>query len=301
MDTIAVLEAFCARQGIEYRRDVPLREHCSFKIGGNAAMMAWPGSEDEIAGLLRAAKEASVPLLVMGKGSNLLFSDTGFPGLVVALGNRFAAMRKRGDTALECESGAPLASLCRYALEQGLAGLEFAYGIPGSVGGAVYMNAGAYGGEMKDVLLESRHLDADGAPGSFAGDALALSYRRSAYTDGELVITKAVLRLTPDDPARIRERMEDYMQRRKDKQPLEYPSAGSVFRRPPGAFASALIDECGLKGRRVGGAEVSVKHAGFIVNCGGATCGDVLELIAQIQSEVQRRTGHRLECEIKAV
>lgn len=299
MNHYELLEQYATNQNIPWRENDSLKELCTFKIGGGADRIFYPATETEIAGLLTAASRAGVPLMVLGKGSNLLFSDRGYSGALLVLGSGFAEIKVLDDVTLECESGAPLSTLCRFAQERGLSGLEFAYGIPGSVGGAVYMNAGAYGGEMKDVLTQVHHLDREGNPGSLSASNLNLSYRHSAYTENGYVITKAVVRLTPGDPLTIRARMEEYMQRRRDKQPLDFPSAGSVFRRPPGAYASALIDECGLKGRQVGGAMVSPKHAGFIVNAGGATCADVLELIRIIQDEVSRQTGYRLECEIK--
>jgi len=293
------LERYADNQNIPWKKNASLKELCTFKIGGDADRIFYPASEAEIAGLLSAASQVGIPLMVLGKGSNLLFSDTGYSGAILLMGSVFAKIRMLDDVTLECESGAPLSALCRFAQERGLSGLEFAYGIPGSVGGAVYMNAGAYGGEMKDVLFRVHHLDREGNSGSLSASNLNLSYRHSAYTENGYVITKAVVRLAPGDPQAVRARMEEYMQRRRDKQPLDSPSAGSVFRRPTGAYASALIDECGLKGRQVGGAMVSTKHAGFIINSGGATCRDVLALIEIIQDEVNRQTGYKLECEIK--
>lgn len=179
--------------------------------------------------------------------------------------------------------------VCRFALENGLSGLEFAFGIPGSCGGAAFMNAGAYGGEMKDVLFKCEHIDKNGDFGTLSGDELALSYRHSAYYDNECIVTGLYMRLQKGDKAEIKAKMEDFLQRRKDKQPLEYPSAGSTFKRPVGYFAGSLIEECGLKGKRVGGAEISTKHAGFVINKGGATCNDVLNLCKECSETVYEK------------
>lgn len=292
---------FLAEKGIAFAQNVPLARLCTFRIGGPAALVAEPAGTAEIAAVQTYAKSKGIPTLVLGRGSNILFGDEGFSGAVIHLGQKFSRVWDTDEVTIRCESGLKLAALCEHALARGLAGLEFAYGIPGAVGGAVYMNAGAYGGEIKDVLLRAEHLEPDGSGGILEGEALGLSYRRSAYTDGDRVITGAAFRLTPGDPAEIKAKMDDYMNRRRTKQPLEYPSAGSTFRRPAGNYASALIDQCGLKGRRVGGAVVSEKHAGFVVNDGGATAKDVRELIGEIQRKVLAQTGYRLECEVKLI
>ena len=189
--------------------------------------------------------------------------------------------------------------LCRFALQNSLSGLEFAFGIPGSCGGAAFMNAGAYGGEMKDVLFKCDHIDENGERGSLSGDELNLSYRHSAYSENGCTITGLYLKLKKGNPDEIKAKMDDFLQRRKDKQPLEYPSAGSTFKRPEGYFAGALIEECGLKGKQVGGAQVSEKHAGFIINKGGATCTDILELCKICSETVYKQKGVKLEMEIR--
>ncbi len=292
------IEALCTHLGCECRRDEPMRLHTSFRIGGPADLFLIPESAADLSRLLPAVHALDVPLHVIGRGSNLLVRDEGIRGVVIALTGKFSHMRREGDSIL-CEAGAPLEALCRFALDEGFSGLEFAHGIPGSVGGAVYMNAGAYGGEMKDVLIYVEHLEADGTPGRLEGEALALSYRRSAYSGGSACILRAAVRLTPGDPYNIRERMEDYLRRRREKQPLEYPSAGSMFKRPEGNYASALIDQCGLKGMRIGDAMVSEKHAGFLINAGNATCADMLALIERVQDVVLEKTGYRLEREVE--
>jgi len=202
---------------------------------------------------------------------------------------------------VRAQSGASLAQLCTFALENSLSGLEFAYGIPGTVGGAVFMNAGAYGGEMKDVLLNSEYVSTDGTSGELDNEAMELSYRHSAYENSNLVITAASVRLAPADRNEIKSTMNDILARRKEKQPLEYPSAGSTFKRPEGNFAGALIEQCGLKGVSVGGAQVSEKHAGFIINRGGATAADILSLIKHVQARVKAQTGVSLETEIRLI
>lgn len=293
------LEQYCRKNGVEMQRDVPLGGRCSFRVGGRADVFLEPSSEEQLSGLLPFLSEKGIPGIVLGRGSNVLFHDAGIRGAVICLGDKFSDMELRDETTIFCQSGRLLIQLCKFAWENGLSGLEFAYGIPGSVGGAVYMNAGAYGGEMKDVLLSARHIRPDGSVGEFAGEELKLSYRKSAYSDTGLIITGAVFKLRPGNRDGIWARMEDYMERRRSKQPLEYPSAGSTFKRPEGGYASELIDRCGLKGRTVGGAQVSEKHAGFVINRGGATCADILELMRVIQHEVKEKTGFDLQPEIK--
>lgn len=295
------LADYCAENNIACGKNEPLSARCTFSIGGPAALFIEPDSGESLRMAVTAANSFGVRVFILGNGSNVLFSDDGFDGAVIHIGKAMSGMRLVDDETIECGSGASLQSLTRFALENGLAGLEFAYGIPGSVGGAVYMNAGAYGGEMKDVLTGTFHVDFAGNKSGFTGDDMALSYRHSAYTDKELIITKALFKLNKGDREAIRAKMDDFMRRRRDKQPLELPSAGSTFRRPEGGYASELIDRCGLKGRRVGGAMVSEKHAGFVVNTGGATCADVLALIEYIQKDVREKTGIELHPEVRVV
>lgn len=278
-----------------------MSRHTSFKIGGPADLFLLPDSSEQISRLISAARLSSIPLYIIGRGSDLLVHDEGVRGAVLAVTQKLSQIKKLDNRTLSSGAGASLERVCRFALEEGLSGLEFAYGIPGSVGGAVYMNAGAYGGEMRDVLLGTAHIDEDGREGEFSADQLNLSYRRSVYTECVCCITSAVFRLQPGDPAEIHARMEDLKNRRRTKQPLEYPSAGSTFKRPKGSYASALIDQCGLKGLRIGGAMVSEKHAGFLINYDHATCEDVLELIEKVRETVFRQTGYQLECEVKLI
>lgn len=286
--------------GCPLRADEPMARHTTFQIGGPADRFLTVENAAQLQGLLSCLRQAGIPYLVLGKGSNLLVSDKGIRGAVLHLGGDFKKVEVLPDgRTLRAGAGAPLASVCALARERSLTGLEFAWGIPGSVGGGAYMDAGAYGGEMRDVVSRVLHLGPDGAPGEARGEELCFGYRKSRYTGGEDIITAVEFTLQPGDPAAIAGKMEELMARRKDKQPYDMPSAGSVFKRPQNGFAAALIEQCGLKGRRVGGAQVSEKHAGFIVNTGGAACQDVLELISIIQKTVEEQTGTRLECEVR--
>lgn len=286
--------------GCPLRVDEPMARHTTFQIGGPADRFLTVENAAQLQGLLSCLRQAGIPYLVLGKGSNLLVSDKGIRGAVLHLGGDFKKVEVLPDgRTLRAGAGAPLASVCALARERSLTGLEFAWGIPGSVGGGAYMDAGAYGGEMRDVVSRVLHLGPDGAPGEARGEELCFGYRKSRYTGGEDIITAVEFTLQPGDPAAIAGKMEELMARRKDKQPYDMPSAGSVFKRPQNGFAAALIEQCGLKGRRVGGAQVSEKHAGFIVNTGGATCQDVLGLISVIRKTVEEQTGTCLECEVR--
>ncbi|MBR0537893.1 MAG: UDP-N-acetylmuramate dehydrogenase, partial [Clostridia bacterium] len=237
-----------------------------------------------------------------GNGSNVLISDDGIRGVVIKLMGGLTALEMRPDGRIWCEAGVPLKRLCTFALENDLTGLEFAYGIPGSVGGAVYMNAGAYGGEIKDVLQAVRLLDiADGRIFEKPASELKMAYRNTPFTDKKHVIIGAYFSLETGNRNAIREKMEELLGRRKASQPLNFPSAGSTFKRPAGAYAAALIDGCGLKGFGVGGAKVSEKHAGFVINAGGATCRDVRELMAEIKHIVYEKEGFVLEPEVELI
>ncbi|MBP1569091.1 MAG: UDP-N-acetylmuramate dehydrogenase, partial [Oscillospiraceae bacterium] len=258
-----------------------------------------PKNKEQVSAVVDYCEKNSVPLLPLGKGSNVLVSDSGINGVVMYFGSDFGKIELIDENTIYCEAGAGLAALCNFALENELTGLEFAYGIPGSVGGAVFMNAGAYGGEIKDVIVYADHVDKNGKAGKFTGEELEMSYRHSVYSGKEYFITGAAFKLKKGEKAEIKAKMDDLIGRRFDKQPMDKPSAGSTFKRPEGAFASALIDQCGLKGYRVGGAEVSTKHAGFVVNIGGATCEDVLRLIKDVQEKVKNDTGFFLEPEVE--
>ncbi len=276
-----------------------MSKHTTFKIGGPCDLMAFPDAIQQVVDLIGTCRALNLPFYIIGKGSDLLIADNGLSGVVVKLGERFSAIAVEGDT-ITCEAGASMASVCRVALHHGLSGMEFAWGIPGTIGGGLFMNAGAYGGEMKDVVVSAEHLTPSGELQTVSADALDLRYRHSFYADHpDYCILRLTLKLTLAPQTEIRAKMDDLMARRKDKQPLAYPSAGSTFKRPEGYFAAALIEECGLKGRSVGDAQVSLKHSGFIINRGQATCADVEALIREVQDTVERKTGCRLECEVR--
>ncbi|MBP3494094.1 MAG: UDP-N-acetylmuramate dehydrogenase [Oscillospiraceae bacterium] len=279
--------------------DVPMQRHTSFRIGGPARRMAFPVNREQLVILLGLAQECGIKPFIMGKGTNLLVADEGLDTLVIKT-EQMNAIRQLDDVTLEADAGISLARLAVFAQQNGLAGLEFAHGIPGSLGGAVFMNAGAYGGEMKQVVIEVAALFEDGVRYLTAEEA-QFAYRHSVFSNADAVVLGAKLRLEKGDSAEIRARMDDLMARRKQSQPLEYPSAGSTFKRPTGYFAGTLIEQTGLKGLTVGGAQVSEKHAGFVINIGGATCADVTELIAQVQQRVLDAHGVQLEPEVKII
>ena len=292
------LKQLLTAAGIAYKENEPLAAHCTFKIGGPARLFVQPVDHAQLCRAVALCKAQSVRHYLLGNGSNILFADEGYDGAVLDISSMQDAVEVHG-TQLTAGAGVRLSALCKTALEHSLTGLEFAYGIPGSCGGAAFMNAGAYGGEMKDVLVRCTHIDQDGKSGQLAGEDLHLSYRHSAYYDNGCIITGLELRLQPGDPVEIKAKMDDLIGRRREKQPIEYPSAGSTFKRPSGHFAGALIDQCGLRGTSVGGARVSEKHAGFVINTGGATCADVLALCRQCREKVLAETGVELEMEIR--
>ena len=300
MNNIEALEKYALSLECSAEREVSMKNYTSFKVGGPAELFLSPEDAGQTAKLVRFCEKEEIPVFVLGKGSNLLVSDRGIKGAVIYTGKQ-CGISLVDENTVRAQSGASLAQLCTFALENSLSGLEFAYGIPGTVGGAVFMNAGAYGGEMKDVLLNSEYVSTDGTSGELDNEAMELSYRHSAYENSNLVITAASVRLAPADRNEIKSTMNDILARRKEKQPLEYPSAGSTFKRPEGNFAGALIEQCGLKGISVGGAQVSEKHAGFIINRGGATAADILSLIKHVQARVKAQTGVSLETEIRLI
>lgn len=285
---------------LELRVDEPMSKHTTFRIGGPAALMGLPKSAGEARMAVKAARELAVEPFFLGNGSNLLVADEGYPGFIMKLTGDFDEIREVGQ-GLEAGSAALLSRLSGRALELGLTGLEFAGGIPGSVGGAVMMNAGAYGGETAQVLESVAFLDEEGEVRTLPASECGFGYRHSVFSNRKCLILKARFQLKQGDGDAIKARMDELTAQRKAKQPLEYPSAGSMFKRPPGHFAAALIDQCGLKGLAVGGAQVSEKHAGFVVNRGGATCADVLELVRQVKARVLSQTGVELEMEVRVL
>ena len=290
-----------ALPALEIRENEPMSEHCSFKIGGPARLMLLPSSAEEAASALAILRSSGAQVLIVGSCTNLLIPDEGYPGAVVRMSKPASSMELLDAVRIRAQAGATLNALAVFAAQHELTGLEFAHGIPGSVGGGVAMNAGAYGGEMRDVLESAEYVDADGAIRTLSGDALGLSYRHSAFSDTDKLITSAVFRLTPGDGEAVRARMNELIEKRRASQPLDMPSAGSTFKRPKTGYAAALIDEAGLKGLRVGGAMVSTKHAGFVVNAGGATYSDVIELMREVRRRVYEFSGVLLEPEVKII
>lgn len=283
-------------KNIEFFQNEPMDRHTTFRIGGKADVFINIRSEYQLTQVLSLAKELSVPYFIIGKGSNILVSDDGIEGAVISLSG-LNDIKVEGDC-IVCGAGASLMQLCKEARDNGLSGLEFAYGIPGSVGGALYMNAGAYGGEIKNAVKIALGIDKNGKTETYDVSSMNLGYRTSVFKNSDIIITGAVFKLNYGDKEKISKQMNDYLERRKQKQPLEYPSAGSTFKRPNGNYAGTLIEKNGFKGESVGGAEVSEKHAGFIVNKGGAKCCDVLSLIEKIQSRVKENNNVDLEPEV---
>lgn len=280
---------------LELRTQEPMSRHTTFRVGGPCALMALPKSENEARAAVTAAHELGISPFFLGNGSNLLVPDQGVERFLIKT-TGLDWVERQGNV-LSAGGGITLARLARFAQGEGLSGLEFAHGIPGSLGGGVTMNAGAYGGELKDVVRSVTCLNEAGETEEVTD--CDFSYRHSAFSDGRRMVLSARLELTPGDPQAILARMEELSAQRQAKQPLEYPSAGSMFKRPQGYFAAALIDQCGLKGFLVGGAQVSEKHAGFVVNRGGATCEDILTLVDRVKTIVRDKTGVELEMEVK--
>ena len=280
--------------------DSPMSRQTTFRAGGNASVIAFPKTDDALITVLKEAEKAGIPHLIMGNGSNLLVKDCGIDGVVIKMTSFTQDVEVDGNI-IRCKAGTSLTKLCMVAYENSLTGLEFAYGIPGTVGGAVYMNAGAYGGEIKDVITSADHINPRMEKETFSADKLDLGYRTSFYAkNAGYIITDAEFELKKGDKTEIKAKMDELMGKRKDKQPLEFPSAGSTFKRPEGYFAGALIEQCGLKGYTIGGAQVSEKHAGFVINKDG-TASDILELIAYVSKTVKEKTGVDLEPEVKII
>ncbi len=302
MDRLEMLARALRRElpGLEVRENEPMRNHTTFRIGGPARLMALPRSEEEAQSAVRLAAELGVEPLFMGNGSNLLAADAGVEAFLIKSFDGLGRLELAGEAGIRAGSGVLLSRLANFALANGLTGLEFAHGIPGTLGGAAAMNAGAYGGEMAQVLTRVTYLDEGGAPVTLPVERCGLSYRHSVFSDHpQWLILEAELAMAPGQAEQIRGRMAELAQRRREKQPLEQPSAGSTFKRPEGHFAAALIEGCGLKGVGIGGAQVSEKHAGFVVNRGGATADDVRRLMALVQETVLRETGVALEPEVR--
>ena len=294
-----IYELLCGCAGGEnVRRQEPMSLHTTFRIGGPADLFVMPGSIQAVADSIRICKETQTPYAVIGNGSNLLVSDAGYRGVIIQIGRNLNQITGNGEE-IRAQAGAMLSVIAKTALSESLTGFEFASGIPGTLGGAVVMNAGAYGGEMKDVLTEVTVLTREGEIRTIPAEKLELGYRTSLAAKNGWIILEAVLRFQKGDAEAIRNRMEELKVQRVTKQPLDLPSAGSTFKRPEGYFAGKLIMDAGLRGFTVGGAQISEKHCGFVVNKGGATAEDVRNLICAVQKKVQEDAGVKLEPEVK--
>ena len=281
--------------------DEPMKLHTTFRIGGNADYFVKPESIEEIKALTECAKRHGIAYYVLGNGSNMLISDEGYRGMIIRLGEEFSAITMQDNDMISVQAGAKLSRVGNEAAAKGLAGFEFASGIPGTVGGAVVMNAGAYGGEIKDIIVSATVLTQEGNVVTLSNDELELGYRTSIIQKKGYIVLLAVFKLEKGDEAQIRSRMKELAEKRREKQPLEYPSAGSTFKRPEGFFAGKLIADAGLKGFKVGGAQVSEKHAGFVINTGSATACDVIELTDEVKRKIKQIYGVELELEVKKI
>ena len=296
-EKIEQITAEAGALGCYTEKGAVLRDYTTFKIGGKCDLLVKLNGEESAVRLIPLAEKLDVPYYIFGKGSNLIVDSDGVRGVVFVSGTDFSDIKIIDDTTVLCTAGTPLSRLCIFALDNGLSGLEFAYGIPGSLGGAVFMNAGAYGGEMKDVVASVRVMDRCGKITEYPADELDFSYRHSRFTESGEIILSAVIRLQKGDKVQIKAQMDELMEKRRSKQPLEFPSAGSTFKRPEGSYASLLIEQCGLKGVHIGDAEVSEKHSGFVINKGNADFKQLMELIKTVQDTVKEKTGYTLECE----
>ena len=282
----------------QIRTEEPMRDHTTFRIGGPAAFFVMPKTAEEVKNTVRLCRERKIPYYIVGNGSNLLVSDHGYEGVIIQIFKQMNQIEVEG-TVIRAQAGALLSAIANRALDMGLAGFEFAAGIPGTLGGACVMNAGAYGGEMKDVLIEVTVLNEEGEIVTIPKDELELGYRTSVIARKGYVVLEARIDLKKGDKTEIKAIMDDLKEKRISKQPLEYPSAGSTFKRPEGYFAGKLIQDAGLRGFRVGGAQVSEKHCGFVINREQATAADVAELMRRVADTVEETSGVRLEPEVK--
>ena len=301
MDFDKIYTTLCAAvPGIKLLRDEDMKSHCSFRVGGPARLFVEAESERQLAAIVKALNELGAKSLVIGRGTNILVKDEGVNAVVIHMGESFSRVYVTGNT-VHAEAGASLAAIASAALQHGLTGMEFAHGIPGSLGGALMMNAGAYGGEMADIVEFVRYLDADGNIRECEAGDCRFAYRHSRFEEEPCLILGARLRLAPGNKEAIAARMKELSEKRIASQPLDKPSAGSTFKRPATGYAAAMIDQCGLKGFTVGGAQVSEKHAGFVINAGDATFEDITALMGQVQQRVYERFGVMLEPEVRIV
>lgn len=290
------LTELCNDLGCEIHVGCSLKDYTTFRIGGICDVLIDISSEKSASALLKYVRRNDLKYAVIGKGSNILAADEGFGGVILHLGNAFSEVEIKGTT-VKAAAGASLAVVCQKAQQNGLTGMENLYGIPGSVGGGLFMNAGAYGTEMKDVVVSAEFIDENGELQKLTKYEMELSYRHSMFSGKNCIITSVTFDLSQGDPNTIKAAMAECMKKRTSKQPLEFPSAGSTFKRPEGSYASLLIEQCGLKGLTVGGAQVSEKHSGFVINIGNASCSDVLELCEAVKNTVREKTGYSLELE----
>ena len=289
------------QSGLRVSREEPLSQHTSFRIGGPVRGMVFPESEAELIQAVRILHKAGIVPLLIGNGSNLLPADTPINRIAIKTQDGVSHLERLTGNVIYASAGTRLSRLATFARDEGLTGLEFAHGIPGTLGGAIFMNAGAYGGEMTGVVRRVHYLDKDLTRQVAEADACNFSYRHSRFSDTKELILGAELALTPGDPAEISRQMAELAEKRRKSQPLDLPSGGSTFKRPQTGYAAAMIDEAGLKGYTVGGAQVSMKHAGFVVNCDSATCADVLAVMKHVEETVFAQTGIRLEAEVEQI
>ncbi|MBP1552518.1 MAG: UDP-N-acetylmuramate dehydrogenase [Oscillospiraceae bacterium] len=292
-----MIKTFLKDNQIQFLQNESLKKHITFKVGGEAKFVAMPQTKHQAANLIKFLKENNIKYYIIGRGSNVIFRDEGFDGVIIKTSN-MQNIEFIGEDKVYADSGVVLNVLCKTLQEKSLAGLEFCYGIPGNVGGGLFMNCGAYGGEISSAVCEVEYIDENGNFQKIDVKDCQFSYRHSIFQDNNWFITGCTFKLTKGDKTQILSFMEDIMQRRIDKQPLDKPSAGSSFKRPVGYFAAALIDECGLKGYSIGGAQVSEKHAGFIVNTGNATCNDIVALAEYVEQTVMQKKGVAIEKEM---
>ncbi len=290
---------FLSNNSIEFEQNVSLKDICTFKIGGFADVVCYPNSAKQVSDIVKYCKTRDIYYLTLGRCSNVLFSDDGITKLIIKTDKLDFLTINNGYVV--AGAGVMLAKVSRFSVDNGFKGMEFAYGIPGSVGGAVYMNAGAYGGEMSQVVFSTEFVDENGDIKTITASQHSFGYRKTFFTEKNCIITSTTLLLEKGDCSQSESLICEFQTARKTKQPLEFPSAGSVFKRPEGYFAGKLIQDCGLKGYSIGGAQVSEKHCGFIINKGNATCSDVTKLIEHIQNCVFEKFGIKLECELKLI
>ncbi|MDE6520707.1 MAG: UDP-N-acetylmuramate dehydrogenase [Ruminococcus sp.] len=297
MINIDELTELCSKFNCRISTEALLSDYITFRFGGACRALIDVNSAESIAEIMKYLKANNIKYAVIGRGSNIIASDNGFDGVILHFGSDFSDIAVDGKS-ITAQSGAMLSAVCKKAQEAGLSGMENLFGIPGTVGGALYMNAGAYNSEMKDIVVSAEYIDADGKICTVRADDMALSYRHSIFSEKECIITSVTMELSEGNPDNIKSAMNECIQKRTSKQPLDFASAGSTFKRPSNnSYASLLIEQCGLKGMSVGDAEVSTKHSGFVINKGNATCNDVLELCEKVKEIVKEKTGYVLELE----